>query len=173
MNLIPMYDRVIVEKTKGSTETTTSSGIVVKTVNQHVPDSAVVVAVGPGMRNTTGTTIPLIVKIGDTVLINKNGGQPFEEDGKEYLMMREIDIIGIRPSVSVSQDEKDVEHNVMAEWEAPIRVTPEWEATIRKTLDVHNVMAEWEAPIRVTPEWEATIRKTLDVHTSGYAQEIV
>jgi chaperonin GroES len=55
----------------------------------------VVVSAGPGKyADLTGNLIPLSVKVGDQVLYSKYAGTEVTIDGKEYLVMREADILG-------------------------------------------------------------------------------
>lgn len=47
--------------------------------------SGKVVAVGPGLRDKAGNTIPVAVKEGDTVLLPEYGGTQVKLDDKEYV----------------------------------------------------------------------------------------
>jgi chaperonin GroES len=81
-------------------ELTTASGLVLAVDSDSTvikSRTAVVVATGPGKRSEkTGTLIPMTVKPGDQILINKHDGQPFELDGEEKLMIiLQRDILGI------------------------------------------------------------------------------
>jgi chaperonin GroES len=89
----PFADRVVVEAAPA--ETMTASGLYIPETAQEKPQKGTVVAVGPGKyADLTGNLIPLNVKIGDQVLYGKYSGQEITIDGKEYLIMRESDIIG-------------------------------------------------------------------------------
>jgi chaperonin GroES len=55
----------------------------------------VVISVGDGKVLDNGTKIAMNVKAGDKVLFGKYSGQAVKLDGKEYLVMREDDILGI------------------------------------------------------------------------------
>ena len=68
----------------------------------YIPDSAKekpqegeVVAVGKGKRLEDGTIAELDVKVGDRILFGKYSGSDFKLDGKEYMIMREDEILGI------------------------------------------------------------------------------
>ena len=50
---------------------------------------------GTGKRDDNGKHIPFEVKKGDRVLISKYGGTEIKVDGKDYLIMREDDILGV------------------------------------------------------------------------------
>lgn len=88
VNIKPLADRVLVEPAPA--ETTTASGIIIPDNAKEKPQKGTVVAVGTGKKDE-----PLTVKIGDTVLYGKYGGTELKLDGKDYLMMRESDILAI------------------------------------------------------------------------------
>ena len=52
-------------------------------------------AVGAGARNEDGDRIKLDVKEGDRILFGKWSGTEVTVDGKELLIMKESDILGI------------------------------------------------------------------------------
>jgi chaperonin GroES len=54
-----------------------------------------VIAVGPGARNEKGELFPLDVKAGDRILFGKWSGSEVRMDGKDLLIMKESDIMGI------------------------------------------------------------------------------
>ncbi len=90
----PLGDRVIVEPQ--SPETTTKSGIVLPDTAQEKPQSGAVLAVGPGKYAEDGKLIPMNVKLGDVVIYAKYGGTELKVEGKEYLIVRESDILAIQ-----------------------------------------------------------------------------
>ena len=93
LNFKPNADRVVVET--AAAEEKTASGIYIPDTAKEKPQQGVVVAVGPGrFADQTGTLIPLTVKVGDQVLYSKYGGTEVTIEGKEYLIMRESDILG-------------------------------------------------------------------------------
>lgn len=51
-----------------------------------------VVAIGQGYRQPDGTFIPLVIRVNDVVLHNKNSGIHFEHKGKEYIVLQEHEI---------------------------------------------------------------------------------
>lgn len=92
MNIRPLHDRVIIERIE---ERTTASGIVIpETVSGEKPQRGRVQATGPG-KTENGTLQKLNVKAGDEVLFGKYSGTEVTIDGKELLVMREEDIMGI------------------------------------------------------------------------------
>ena len=93
LSIKPIGDRVVVEPAPA--EEKTASGIYIPDTAKEKPQQGVVVAVGPGrFADQTGTLIPLTVKVGDQVLYSKYGGTEVTIEGKEYLIMRESDILG-------------------------------------------------------------------------------
>jgi len=88
VNIRPLADRVLVEPMEA--ETKTASGIIIPDNAKEKPQKGTVVAVGNGKKDE-----PLTVKVGDTVLYGKYGGTELKLDGKDYLMMRESDILAI------------------------------------------------------------------------------
>lgn len=93
MNIRPLHDRIIVERLEE--ETTTAAGIIIPDSAKEKPQQGQVVAVGKGKVTEDGKVLPLDVKTGDTVLFGKYAGTDVKLDGKEYLMMREDDILGV------------------------------------------------------------------------------
>lgn len=90
----PLSDRIIIEPE--SAEEVTRSGIVLPDAAQEKPQSGTVIAVGPGRVSDEGKTIPMTVKEGDTVVYAKYGGTEIKVNGKEYLIVRESDILAVR-----------------------------------------------------------------------------
>ena len=93
MNIRPLHDRLIVERLEE--ETTTASGIIIPDTAKEKPQQGKVVAVGKGKKTEEGKLIAMDVKVGDKVLFGKYAGTEVNVEGKEYLMMREDDIMGI------------------------------------------------------------------------------
>ncbi|VWX37531.1 co-chaperone GroES [Limnobacter sp. 130] len=93
MNIRPLHDRVIVKRLES--ERTTASGIVIPEAAAEKPDQGEVIAVGPGKRDDSGKLIAMDVQVGQRVLFGKYAGQAIKVDGKEVLVMREEDIMGV------------------------------------------------------------------------------
>ncbi|MDY6848382.1 MAG: co-chaperone GroES [Geoalkalibacter sp.] len=93
MKIRPLQDRIIVERVEE--ETTTASGIIIPDTAKEKPQEGKVIAVGNGKKTEEGKVIALDVKVGDKVLFGKYAGTEIKIEGKEYLMMREDDILGI------------------------------------------------------------------------------
>lgn len=93
MNIRPLHDRIIVERLEE--ETTTAAGIIIPDSAKEKPQQGNVIAVGKGKMTEDGKVLPLDVKVGDKVLFGKYSGTDIKLDGKEYLMMREDDVLGV------------------------------------------------------------------------------
>ncbi|MCB0457275.1 MAG: co-chaperone GroES [Flavobacteriaceae bacterium] len=88
LKIQPLSDRVLVEPQ--AAETKTASGIYIPDSAKEKPQQGKVVAVGKGKKDHSMT-----VKVGDVVLYGKYAGTELKLDGKEYLIMREDDILAI------------------------------------------------------------------------------
>ena len=88
MNIKPLADRVLVEP--AAAETTTSSGIIIPDTAQEKPQKGTITAIGIGKKDE-----PLTVKVGDTVLYGKYSGTELKLEGRDFLIMRESDILAI------------------------------------------------------------------------------
>ncbi|MCB2156745.1 co-chaperone GroES [bacterium] len=94
MNLRPLHDRVVIERLDEE-ETKTSGGIIIPDTAKEKPQRGKVVAVGEGTYNDKGERNKLDVKVGDSVLFGKYSGNDVKIDGKEYLIMRENEILAV------------------------------------------------------------------------------
>ncbi len=93
MNFRPLHDRVLLRRLESDNKT--SGGIIIPDTAKEKPAEAEVVAVGNGVRDESGKLQPLDVKKGDQVLFTKWSGDEIKVDGKEYLVVKESDIIGV------------------------------------------------------------------------------
>lgn len=93
VNVNPLYDRVMVERVEQ--EKKTPAGIIIPDNAQEKPTRGRVLAVGKGQVDKNGTRVPMEVKVGDIVLFAKWGGTEFLVDGKEYLIIKESDVLAI------------------------------------------------------------------------------
>jgi chaperonin GroES len=89
--LQPLGDRVVVKATEQ--ESQTKSGLFVPDTAKEKPQEGTVLAVGPGRVTEEGNRIELDVKVGDTVVYSKYGGTEFTDDGEEFLILAERDIL--------------------------------------------------------------------------------
>ncbi len=93
MNFRPLHDRVVVSRVES--EEKTAGGIIIPDTVQEKPSEGVIVSVGPGARDDNGKTITPDVKAGDRVLFGKWSGTEIKIDGKDLLIMKESDIMGV------------------------------------------------------------------------------
>ena len=88
MNVKPLSDRVLIEPNPA--EEKTAGGLFIPDTAKEKPLAGKVVAVGPGTSEVT-----MEVKVGDQVLYGKYAGTEINVDGKDYLIMRQNDILAI------------------------------------------------------------------------------
>ncbi len=93
MNFRPLHDRVVIKR--ADSETKTTGGIIIPDTAGEKPQQGDVIAVGPGGRDEAGKLIPIDLKKGDKVLFGKWSGTEVKIDGKELLIMKETDIMGV------------------------------------------------------------------------------
>jgi chaperonin GroES len=93
MKFRPLHDRVVVKRVDEDTKT--AGGIIIPDSAQEKPQQGEIIAAGPGARNEEGKIVPLDVKKGDKILFGKWSGTEVKIDGKELLIMKESDIMGI------------------------------------------------------------------------------
>lgn len=92
MKLKPLFDKIVVEHLESNE--TTVSGIILPGKAQEKSQMAKIVAVGAG-GVIDGKEVKIEVKEGQTVLYSKYAGSEFKIDGKEYVIIRQSDILAI------------------------------------------------------------------------------
>jgi chaperonin GroES len=93
MKFKPLYDKVLVERLESDSKTT--GGIIIPDTAKEKPMEGRVISVGPGAKSEKGGVTPLQVKVGDKILFGKWSGNEIKLDGKDYLVIKESDIMGI------------------------------------------------------------------------------
>ncbi len=93
MKFRPLHDRVVVERLDSDEKT--AGGIIIPDSAQEKPMQGKILAAGSGARDDSGKIQPLDVKEGNTVLFGKWSGTEVRIDGKDLLIMKESDIMGI------------------------------------------------------------------------------
>jgi len=88
ISIKPLADRVIIEPAQA--EEKTAGGLIIPDTAKEKPQRGTVVAIGPGKKDE-----PMTVKINDQVLYAKYAGTEISYEGKNYLIMRESDIVAI------------------------------------------------------------------------------
>lgn len=91
--LKPLGDRVVIELVE--TEEKTASGIVLPDTAKEKPQEGKVVAVGTGRVLDSGERVAPEVSVGDRIIFSKYAGTEVKYEGKEYLVLRESDILAV------------------------------------------------------------------------------
>ncbi len=89
----PLGDRVVIEATKREEKTT--GGIYLPDSAKEKPMEGTVLSVGKGARDAQGNLIPMELKAGDRIVYGKWAGTEVKIDGKELLIMKESDVMGV------------------------------------------------------------------------------
>lgn len=93
MNIKPLSNHIFVETF--NEEKTTKGGIFIPVSSEEKPMMGKIIAVGPGKTTDEGKLIPLNVKVGDKILFTKYTPNEVKVDEKEYLVIREDDVLAI------------------------------------------------------------------------------
>ena len=91
--LKPLGNRVLAKRLEQ--EQTLKGGIILPDTAKKKQETAVIVAVGNGTRTSEGKQIPIPVKVGDTILMDKYAGQEVTVDDEDFVILRSDDIIAI------------------------------------------------------------------------------
>jgi chaperonin GroES len=93
MKIRPMHDRLLVERIEE--QEVRRGGIIIPDTAKEKPQEGRVVAAGAGKLNDEGKRVALDVKVGDRILFGKYAGSDVKVDDKEYLILREEDVLAI------------------------------------------------------------------------------
>jgi chaperonin GroES len=93
MKIRPLHDRILVERLEE--KEVKKGGIIIPDTAKEKPQEGRVIAVGNGKVSDDGKKISLDVKTGDKILFGKYSGSEVKLDDKEYLIMREEDVLAI------------------------------------------------------------------------------
>ena len=88
----PLGNRIVIAPLEGD-EQMSSGGIFIPDTAKEKPQDGTIVAVGPGRLTDDGKRVPMEVAVGDVVVYSKYAGTEYKEDGTEYLILREDDIL--------------------------------------------------------------------------------
>lgn len=91
--LKPLGERIIIEPI--AKEEKTTSGIVLPDTAKEKPQEGRVVAVGTGRLTDKGERVALEVSEGNSVVFSKYAGTEIKYEGKDYLIVREDDILAV------------------------------------------------------------------------------
>lgn len=93
MKFRPLHDRILLRRLEQ--EEKTAGGIIIPDTAKEKPMEGEIVAIGTGLRDDKGNTVPLDVKAGDRVLFSKWSGTEVTINGEELLVMKESDVMGV------------------------------------------------------------------------------
>ena len=93
MKVRPLHDRILVERLEEQEQK--RGGIIIPDTAKEKPQEGKVIAVGTGKVTDDGKRLGLDVKVGDKILFGKYSGSEVKVDDKEYLIMREEDILAV------------------------------------------------------------------------------
>lgn len=93
VQLKPMSDRVLVRRL--AAEEKLKGGIILPDSAKKKQEQAEVIATGPGKKNKEGQFLPMPVKGGEIILMEKYSGQDVTLEGEEFVILRADDIIAI------------------------------------------------------------------------------
>lgn len=91
----PIGDRILIKIDKEADQKTASGIYVPDSSRQEKPDFGTIIAAGEGKRTEAGKTIPMRVKVGQTIMFAKFSYDEIKIDGEEYLVISENNILGI------------------------------------------------------------------------------
>ncbi len=93
MNLKPLHDRLVVKPIEA--EEKSAGGILIPDNAKEKPTKGEVLAVGEGKALDNGTVRAPKVKVGDKVIYGQYAGSSYKQDGVEYKIIREDDVLAV------------------------------------------------------------------------------
>lgn len=91
--LQPLGNRVLVRRLEA--EEKLKGGIIIPDTAKKKQEQAEVIALGTGKKDKQGNLIPITIKIGDIILMDKYSGQEVTLDDQDFVIVRIEDIIAI------------------------------------------------------------------------------
>ena len=92
MNVKPLFDRVVIKNLEA--EETSKGGIILTSSAKEKPQTAEVLAVGPGGM-VDGKEVTMQVQVGQEVIYSKYAGTEVKIDGQELIIVRQSDILAV------------------------------------------------------------------------------
>ena len=89
----PLFDYLLIEPLEK--ETTLPSGIVIPDSAKEKPQEGKVIASGPGVRDENGKLVAMEVSVNDVVMYKKWGGTEIKVDGKDYILVKQEDLLAV------------------------------------------------------------------------------
>lgn len=93
MNLKPLYDRIVVKPIEA--DEVSAGGIVIPDTAKEKSTKGEVIAIGGGKALDNGTLRAPLVKVGDKVIYGQYAGSSYKQDGIEYKVIKEDDVLAI------------------------------------------------------------------------------
>lgn len=93
MKIKPLFDNVLVKPVQAQSKT--AGGIYLPESAKEKPQEVEVMAVGAGIRDEKGNMIPMVVKVGQTVLVREWGGDKVKIEREEWKLVKQSDILAI------------------------------------------------------------------------------
>ena len=93
ITLKPLGNRVLAKRLEA--EQKIKGGILLPESAKKKQESARVVAIGSGKKLDDGKVLPIPVKVGDIILMDKYSAQEVTVDDEEYMILKADDIIAI------------------------------------------------------------------------------
>jgi chaperonin GroES len=93
MKFHPLHDRIVVRRIEEDARSV--GGIIIPDTAKEKPMQGEVIATTPGARDDNGRRTPPAVKVGERVLFGKWSGTEVKIVGRDVLIMKESDILGI------------------------------------------------------------------------------
>ena len=93
IQLKPLGNRVLVRRLEEKENV--KGGIILPDTAKKKQEMTEVVAIGPGTKTQDGKLLPMPVKVGDVVLVDKYAGQEITLNDEEFVVVRGDDIVAI------------------------------------------------------------------------------
>ena len=93
MNIRPLHDRLLV--TRIEEQEHKAGNIIIPDTAKEKPQRGKVTAVGNGKTADDGSRVKLEIKKGNLILFGKYAGTEVQLDGKDYLILREDDVLAV------------------------------------------------------------------------------
>lgn len=90
--LKPLGNRVLARRLEAEEK---KGGIILPDTAKKKQETAQIIAVGAGKKDKKGNNIPMPVKVGDKILMDKYSGQEVTLEGEEFVILNADDIIAI------------------------------------------------------------------------------
>lgn len=91
--LKPLGNRVLAQRVEE--KETLKGGIIIPDSAKKKQEMVKVIAIGPGQKTEEGKLLPMPVKVGDLILMDKYASQEVTIDDEEYVLVKADDIIAI------------------------------------------------------------------------------